>query len=399
MLIALTPFFGINEVCTFLQIPSPLPILFYKIPKDVLLIFLLLLTTINIFQKGIPHSSGIALLVLFSFTIITFIFSSVNFLTSIAGLRWSLPIFLALTTIRLVDLPFLKRVSKILAIILVINLLTQVYEMFNMPAIRGLNQFGLSGRVSGFYSNASIAGVFACLVLFFIKYFSNFTKRIKVLLYLVSFASIFLSMSSTAIGLLFVQMFAPMFLRSSYKVAISIVFIPISLFILFNLDFLTGRKSGSSDQSFSTRVQIFAEQFENVEVMSTRFGEATNTAVNFNKNNFANQDAYISDSLFTSVLTNYGAAFFLCFMVLILSMVPKIIRSDSESLIVFFIICILSSIPLIVTEIFPVSIMMVCLISYYSSGNYQTKKIKKVYPNNSRFQIADRYRSSVGTIS
>lgn len=367
ILIYLTPFFGVNEVCNFLLIESPLPIIYYKAVKEVLLISLLTCTCFLLVQVKYPRLLSILLQILLLFTVLSFILSYSNTLTALAGLRWAIPFFLAFLLLNVVDNNLLKKITTALSVIIFLNLVVQVYEMYNMPAIRGLNLFGLSGRVSGFYANASIAGVFGCFSFFFIRYFGSYRERVKFFLYLICAASIFLSMSSAAFAILAVMLAAPYFLRSRFKLTWLLIFIPACAILALNLDFLTGRHEGSSNVSFSTRLKIFGKQIEGLELLSTRFGEATNTAVNLNRHSLASGSAYISDSLFTSILTNYGLLFFMTFFVLVIVLSVKIMRKDKTDLTIFFIISLMSSISMITVEIFPISLLMSLLIAYYLS--------------------------------
>ncbi|MCF2501511.1 hypothetical protein [Dyadobacter chenhuakuii] len=379
LLIYLTPFFGINEVCTFLLIESPLPIIYYKAPKEGLLVILLILASIYHIKNGIPRHIFFVLLCLLSFTVIVFIFSSGNLFTAVAGLRWSLPFFTSILLIGLIDLNLLRRLALAMSIFICFNFVTQIYEMYNMPAIRGFNQFGLSGRVSGFFSNASMAGVVACFTFFLVRYFAAFGSKAKLFIYLMCIASVFLSMSSTGIAVLILLLFSPLFLKSSHKLAWILGTIPVGLALFLNLDLLSGRQEGSSDISFSTRIDIFLRQFTNVELISSRFGEATNTAVNLNKNLFSNGDAYISDSLFTSMLTNYGLIFFIGFLIILFMLVMYVLKKEKDDLTVFFVMSLLCSIPLIIVEIYPVNLIISVMIAYYTTPQL-VKKRRVFYP-------------------
>lgn len=365
LLLCLTPLFGIVEVLTFLGQESTIEILYYKLPKDILLGLITVFSIARIFRNSYPSRLVPYLFTLTVFTSLVFLLSASNLLTAIAGLRWCLPFFLLLLLVDIVDNKFLTKVSNVLAWIVILNLAVQIHQMLNMSAIRGFNQFGLAGRVSGFFSNASAAGVLGCFAFFVVRYFSN-SKRIVTNLYLLcAMLSIVVSMSSTGVAIFLLIVIVPYFLRSQIKSLLIFLIAPVILVVFINLDFLTGRAEGDSAISFSTRMNIFGEQISKAQLISMRFGEATNTAVNFSRKLNIQQDSFISDSLYTSILTNYGWLFFTIFTLVLYKCFRHTVKSKDEGQIVFFIICFLSSFPIITTENFPINILISMLGAYY----------------------------------
>lgn len=365
LLICLTPVFGIVEVLTFLGQESSIDILYYKLPKDILLGLITIFSIIRIFRSGYPSRLVPYLFTLTVFTLLVFLLSSSNLLTSVAGLRWSLPFFILFLLVDVIDSKFLTKISNVLAWIIVLNLAVQIHQMLNMSAIRGFNQFGLAGRVSGFFSNSSAAGVLGCFTFYIVRYFSESRKTLTNLYLICSVLSIIVSMSSTGVAILLLILIIPYFLRSNIKSLLVFLVAPVILIVFANLDFLTGRSQGDSAISFSTRMNIFADQISKAQLISLRFGEATNTAVNFSRKLNIQQDSFISDSLYTSILTNYGWLFFAIFSIVLYKCLRKTIESKDEGQIVFFTICFLSSFPIITTENFPINMLISLLGAYY----------------------------------
>lgn len=386
LLICLTPVFGIVEVLTFLGQESSIDILYYKLPKDILLGLITIFSIIRIFRNGYPNRLAPYLFTLTVFTLLVFLLSSSNLLTSVAGLRWSLPFFILFLLVDVIDSKFVTKISDVLAWIIVLNLAVQIHQMLNMSAIRGFNQFGLAGRVSGFFSNSSAAGVLGCFTFYIIRYFSESRKILTNFYLICSVLSIIVSMSSTGVAILLLILIIPYFLRSNIKSLLVFLVAPVILIVFANLDFLTGRSQGDSAISFSTRMSIFADQISKAQLISLRFGEATNTAVNFSRKLNIQQDSFISDSLYTSILTNYGWLFFTIFSIVLYKCLRKTIESKDEGQIVFFTICFLSSFPIITTENFPINMLISLLGAYY----IKLHKKRSLLESRQRFD----YRSS-----
>lgn len=373
LLILLIPVSGAFEFLVSVGIQPSFGITFLKIPREVLMVLLCLVSLRNLLKPG--FSVGLTLF-LISLTILNFIsfFFSNNIEIGVFGLRWALPFFILPLIYRDVDQHFLHKLSKALSIIISLNLICQVYQMFAMNAYRGLNQFGLSGRVSGFFALPSIAGVFAAFTLFFIIYFPPFkNKKVSLIFKILAMISIFISMSSTGVGLLFVITFLPYLFKSRYKVIILFVLLPLSFVVINNLDVLTGRNEGSSVSSFSTRVGIFLTQINNSQIISFGdFGNATNGAVGSDRRAEVASQAFIVDSLYTTVLVNYGLFPFIMFISTIIIIGSYVfLASNDPRLKIFYIMITLSSASLITTEIYPVNIFIIILGAYFLKLNIQ----------------------------
>lgn len=367
LLISFTPFFGIVEGLTVIgyDISS-----FLVSVKSFKLIIIVLIFLLAIFRwllladfKNIKASFFI--IVLFFFTLTVFLLSS-HLYIALAGVNWSIMFFLIFLCVGVIDIKFLHKLSGILVFILIANTILQIVQMFYMPASRGSNIFGLSGRLAGFYSSASSAGILAAFIYFSIKYFSNFTPKFKILYLSVAVISAFLSMSSTGVGLLFFIIVYPLYLKSKNKIFAFLFFVPTILLCIINLDTLTGRNTGSSESSISTRFNILRSQIESSEIISTKFGEATNMAVSMGSNlNISSKGVFISDMMYTSVLVNYGWLITLILFGILFITVINIFKLDYISLKLFIIICLLSSSSLIISEIFPINILVAIYSSYY----------------------------------
>ncbi|HMM01546.1 MULTISPECIES: hypothetical protein [unclassified Dysgonomonas] len=367
LLFILTPLFCLSEIFEYLGLGLSFDMFFIKLPKDILMIFLLLMCTIFSFRYKHPHNYYICLLLLFSFTIICFAFSySLNGLQiAMAGVRWAIPFFLLILLYDVVDIDLLKKVTKILFCLLILHAAVQLLEMLFFPPRKGLNIFGFPGRLPGIFVHPSASGTFAAFCFYVIRYFQE--GKIRLLGLVIAILSVFLSMSSTGVMLLFLLIFMPWYLKSKHKGILSIIAVLFLFLVVTNLDFLTGRGEGSSAVSGGTRIQILQEIVDSAEPISTNFGLATNTAINLMSSFGIQSNAYIADSLYTSVLTNYGVIFFFLFISAILYLLLYLfVRKKIDiPFVLIFLISITSGVSIIIVEMFPMNIIIAVFLSYF----------------------------------
>lgn len=378
LLFLLTPLFCLSEIFEYLGLGLSVDMFFIKLPKDILMIFLLLMCTLFSFKYKHPYNYYICLFLLFSFTIICFVFSySLNGLQiAMAGVRWAIPFFLLILLYDIVDADLLIKVTKILFGLLILHTTVQLLEMLFFPPRIGVNILGLPGRLPGIFVHPSASGTFAAFCFYVIRYFQDGKTRIIGLV--ISILSVFLSMSSTGMMLLFLLIFVPWYLKSKYKIIFSFVAILFLFMVVTNLDFLTGRSEGSSATSGSIRIQILQEMVDSAEPISTKFGLATNTAINMMSKFGIQSDAYIADSLYTSVLTNYGVIFFFLFISAILYLLLYLFVKKKIDIpfILIFLISITSGISIIIVEVFPMNIIIAVFLSHFLKKYSFISKIK-----------------------
>lgn len=369
LLFILTPIFSITEIFEYLEIGVNLPVdMFYvKLPKDILMIIVLFLSFIYSLRHKHPVNYYICLFLLSAFTFICFYFSYTTngIQIATAGIRWAIPFFLMILLYDISNLTLLKKVTKILFAILLLHFTVQILQMVFMPPIWGLNTFGLSGRLPGIFAYPSSSGTFAAFCFFCFKY--DLSGRMKTTGSALAIASVFLSMSSTGVILLSILLGMPIYLKSKYKLILSSVVILFIFVFMNNLDLLTGRETGDSALSGTTRIEILQEIIDSMEFISTNFGIATNTAINLLATLGMDSNAFIADSLYTSFLTNYGVIFFILFIGSILYVLLHLFMEKNKNIpfILFFIIILLSGISIIIIEFFPINLIIAVYLSYY----------------------------------
>ncbi|MDR2010357.1 MAG: hypothetical protein LBQ22_07735 [Bacteroidales bacterium] len=366
-LIALTPLLGLPEMIDFLSIPVTVPVLYVKLPKDILIILIAVLNVFYIlYNRNYSKRLLVPLFILIIFTLFVLVLSINDLQIVIAGIRWILPVFLIFllygTTI---DTEFLNKVANTVSILILLNIVIQIYEMFNMPPVWGNNYFGLTGRLPGFFSQASPAGIFGAFCFYLIRYYG--TLKYNKIFLMISAISIFLSMSSMGVALFLLLVTVHFFIKSKneYKLLTIFVFIPVLFAGLTNLDKLTGREENSTTISGSARIAVLKEQIVSSQFISTKFGQATNTSQNFVRKLDLDNDSFVADSFYTSILTNYGYLFFILFAMYLFYLAIIIFNSKNIPLIMFFIISMVSAISIIVSEIFPMNLLIAILSAYF----------------------------------
>jgi hypothetical protein len=379
--IANTPLFTTVEILGYFGIDNNLDIIYIKMIKSIVMMILVFLTLLYLLYKGYMKKYILPLASLFFFTF----WASVNSFGSSAllasGLRWCLPLFLTLTLIRISDQSLLCRITKILSVLIILQVVLQLYEMFYMPPFWGWNIFGLTGRLPGFFIHPNSAGVFTCFVFYFVRYFYTGTQVMKKTLLLVSVFSVFLSMSSAGTMIIIVLIVYPMVRRSKYKLLLIPVILTGLILVLFNLDLITGRGDGDSEVSIGTRMNILIKQMQATEPLSSKFGVATNTAMNLNT--FADADlgnAFIADSTYTSFLINYGWIFSIITLAFLIYAIVYLRKYKEEKMTLALILIFLSSIASIMMELFPINLLIASLLScfLYKKNNHKNDNITAV---------------------
>ena len=164
---------------------------------------------------------------------------------------------------------------------------------------------------------------------------------------------------------MFILFLFPYYLKSKYQIFLIILIAPSIVLGIYNLDNLTGRYEGASYTSFSKRQEILVDQLENVELISTKFGIATNGAVSLRRNLDIKNAAFIADSLYTSILGNYGLLFAtLLFSGFFIIGIIVFLKKNYQ-LQLFYLLLLLSFATLIITEIYPLNILIPCVCSFY----------------------------------
>ncbi|MEJ5227778.1 hypothetical protein [Thermodesulfovibrio sp.] len=372
----ITPILNIGEIVanynlTFTQQSIETPI-YIKLLKDFLFISLIIISFFNIFVKNkIRYNSKI--LILIFLTIISSLVSLLhqNVGTIISGFRWAFVFFLTLSFLNL-DLKKIdnlqEKISKLLIILIYINLLLQFFQLLYFPVIHGKNFLGLNLRNTGFFSIPQTAAFFTMIVMWYIYVYYNNSFHKIVLLYFLSPISILLTASGTGLVALFVFYLYLVYKKVRQKKITLLFSLFFIFFFFFSLDRLTGRED--IFDSIVIRIGILKEYIfekQNNIFLSTNFGRGTNTSVLFG--NLANYDnlGIIADSLINSMIINLGILGVLIFIILILSVFIKC-RTSRVLIIIYSIF----SITNIFFESYPMNLIFALNIAYFCKEKLDT---------------------------
>lgn len=342
--------------------------IYLKIGKDVILSIIILLSLIRIIRsRKIFKIQVFFLILLFYITICCFLTQDKNL--CISGLRWIMPLIFVGAIYPYINEFFIQKITRLLFILLIVQVSTQCIELFVMPPVQGVNALGLANRVPGLFYISNTASVFVIFTYFLIKYFER-KQSIRRVGTILSIISLLLMMSSTGTFIFIITFFFDKYYHSKFF-KLFLLISPIIIYILFtNLDTLTGRSAGNTATSGSIRLSILNQCLNETSLISFSFGEATNTAVNLNLKN-----AFIADSNIISLYHNLGLLGFIPCLFFYIHMTATAWLRKKKDLLIFLIIYLLSSIPVILFEIFPANIISSILLAYYIKR--ETSKIKE----------------------
>jgi hypothetical protein len=361
-----TPLFNIGEVIGLIQgtivsqvaVVSPI---YLKALKDVLLILIALVASMAIIRSGRANALlPVALALLLYLAAAAVQATAVDPRLALAGLRWALPIVLSFLLVGFVDTPFVERIARVLAYLLILHFGTQVVELFVMSRWFGTSVLGLAARVPGIFFIPNSAGFFAVIALYFaIFHLRRSLLRTSVLG--LAPVSIVLTQSGTGVVAL-VSMLALLWLGPRRSL-LAIPIAPVAAVILFlYLPTLTGRGDQYVAISGLTRVQIFQDILAGAGWFPSAFGYATNTAVNMASSlslaGAASFDALIADSTYTSIIGNLGLLGFAAFVLCATFWVVILLHTRRIELYVFTLLCSLYAATTILFESFPMSLLV-----------------------------------------
>jgi hypothetical protein len=322
--IVILPLYSYGEVLTLLfgtlksqsVVATPVVI---KLIKD----FFVIIVFITFFIKTIYLSSMSAralvlLFLIFLATVPSVIWSLNNdFLNLISGARWLIPFFLLVILVSSSDLDFLiSRISKVLPMLLMVNLILQIYQLFYSGSWFGSLMGVYSLRNPGFFLIPSTSAFFTIMSFLYLYFLSDFNKR---LLYLLATTSVLLTFSVSAIFVL-LSIIVYLFFKNRINLAKDATSLVLMILIVLLLPSIIailpylGRGEQFLEISGGTRFSIFLESIQGAHIISSNFGYGTNSAVLLSKV-FSNTSSLITDSAYTSLIINlgfWGFGFYLC---------------------------------------------------------------------------------------
>jgi len=406
-LLVLTPIFGLYEYFASLsgngegiylnQVYSPWWI---KGLKDFGLLFIFIFFVLGVLMKEIkfkiPKIFSFWLFIFF--ILISFILTAgyVSLPISLVGLRVFAPFFLFLVAYNIFDNKDIKKISKILIFVALIECVLATIELFLGAPIHGKNFLGLSARPSGTFFVPSSFAIFLCVVIVLILSDKKISSKKRFLL--IALFSIFIILSESGTGIIGLSLifilwflfFAPV--NNLLKISVFLIILIIPVFIFLNLPEITGR--ADIFYSLEARGQILSILYNNMNYkdifLGKGLGVGTNSTITILKSDqipieFNENDlAFISDSQYTSLLSQAGVfslIFFLTFNIALFLKAFKKIRYDYSRLILILIpLILIFSFTSNIFELFPVNwIYFIFLGTFFKFKFYKPQSYENCY--------------------
>ena len=349
---------------------------YIKIGKDLGVILLVIIGYIHILYRRKIHINQ-SYFVFFPIYIVLCCMLTQDRTLCIAGIRWILPFILIGTLFSYINEDFIKKIAKILFPLLLIQLGTQFLELFVMPQIDGTNFLGLAARVPGLFYAPNAAANFVLLSYYIIQTFSS-NKVVKNITTILSFVSLLLMMSSTGTFIFILLILFRKYYSSKYFKLFLLISPIIVILIFSNLDTLTGRSEGSTTESGSVRLSILEDCINKTTIISSNFGEATNSAIGLDLDR-----AFIADSNLIALYHNLGVIGFLFIISIFAYSFMFAWVKKRIDLLQFLIMFFLLNIPAILFEVYPTNILCCIIISYFLKKESDRKM--SIYTNNKTY--------------
>ena len=365
LVILFTPFFSISEVVALFsgaitsQVEALTPF-YVKIIKDEFIALIMFAGLIQIFTKKKIFAEP-----LYYFFLLTALVSllrsvySLDAYTIAAGVRWIVPLLLIPFLYNNVDDDIQEKIASVLLVLFVFGFVLQCFQLFYAQGWYGLNAWGLSKRNPGFYLIPSSMACFSIYVLYYVYFFKKRSLRLKIVMYLLVPVSVVLTASGTGyVALMFFYGYL-FYLRVRQKIVVAVCCLAIFIVGAMSLPMISDREDIYT--SLIDRIVVFKDLLGLDKLLiSSHFGEATNTARQLNDQIDDMQLGIIADSTLTSMFHNLGMLSVVIFIVFII----KIVAINKQS-ISFFILLLPFIMSIVFYELFPANLLLSINLVYF----------------------------------
>jgi hypothetical protein len=371
-IIILAPLYGYQEVLGLIEgdqkvYGKAITPLWIKAIKDVglvLSIALSFLIQINLNLKIEIFKFYSYFSLLFLFLLFWISFASSPYI-AIAGVRWLLPFVLGIVLIHVSERSWLSSIGKVMVLLFVFQFGYQVVELNVMQCCFGKQTLlgrEFVARVPGFFPFPS-TGAFFVVVTVFLGYFYVLKFRWqKQLLIVFGWISIYLTQSGTGMIVLIVFISFVIFRKSLILVSLlSPVVLFVSLLFIENLV----KRSNYLKMSGGTRLEMFLNQLQQGEFISSSFGSATNAGHLFNIMYKLDLNTMIADSNHFQILKNLGLIPFFIFLIFLILWLVASIKINRVDIMCFIFIYFLYGFTTNILEAFPMSLVFGVCFSIY----------------------------------
>lgn len=198
------------------------------------------------------------------------------------------------------------------------------------------------------------------------------------------FSNFLLSISTTGLILMLIMLVFPVLYRAKkHRLIYIATALALSIILYFFIDTFNGRASGDSQFSWNVRVDLMRSQLQHAQLISTKFGNATN-AISVLKTALgklidANAITGGGESFYPPLLGNYGSLFFILFLGLLVYLSINVFKYRSEARSLFFFVAVLGALTVRITEVFPLNILITILVAYFISNREGAIKRKSFF--------------------
>ena len=340
---------------------------YIKMIKDIIIIILIINSIIIYTSNRFVHQSFIPFIII----LLIILQSSLNmlitnnYLNTLAGIRWILPVLLCFLIINQIDQRNMKSIIKILVKLLVVHFLFQLvqnlyYTTALASTIGASSIFGVVGRPGGLFHNPNGGALFSCLVYYYLSNYDCVSR--KYLYKILCIISIIFTASATGM-LILLFLIAINFIYRYHLEKILVIFLPfVFIFSLINIGYLSGRGAGIYEGSLGQRAKLLYSAVSEMSLIPLNFGSATSTAFILRKMGL-NIETIAADSTITAILVNFGLwGLIVLLLVYVYTLYAslKIYDKKGISLAVLFL---LTSMTMMVFEFFPVNLLLAITFS------------------------------------
>lgn len=375
--VLLTPVFSVGELLALLrgtiesQRTAYTPV-YLKAGKDIISLALLGIAVVRLARSG---RTNVLVFPFFAFALYIGAAVALAWATppiALAGVRWSVPVFLMFLMYDFVDDGLLRRLAAVLSALMLLQLGVQAAQLVFMSHWFGTNAFGLAARVPGFFLIPNTAAFFAVTALF-ASHFYGQRGLVRSAVHAAVPVSIALTQSGTGliVWLLITTLFVLRERRAWLLVPIgclaAVILMPV-------LGVLTGRGATYVAVSGGTRIAILLNLLRHSEWLPTNFGYVTNTAVALVANRGiavpGGTVPIIADSTYASIWGNLGEAGGIFALVFICSWVLAAVCSYRLDLYVVTIVFLLFGATTVVFEAYPMNLILAVVGAYFLKETY-----------------------------
>lgn len=332
----------------------------FKITKDVIFILIIILGLIKLsFYKSTLSISRIIFLVVLSYLFLSSFVNSIDNdpLSLISGIRWYIPLFIGFAFYSCVNDIFINQISKSLYILILFNLILQIFQLFFASSWYGTNFLGLNLRNPGIFLIPSTTAIFITISTYYLLFLSNRQSHSGYFVLLLSSISIILTASGT--GFMIFGILILFYLHQEKALIKNLPYVIFfgSILIGFSLNLLLDRGDDYIEISGGTRLLIIGNALKESTFISNNFGIGTNTYVMLN-------EAAILDSTFASILINLGYQGVVLFYLALIYFIMTAIAKRNSRMLLILLIGLITSFFTIINELYPFNLLWPLALVY-----------------------------------